>query len=121
MSVSDLLPGTGHWDLAVRICGRLIGEGGRMPNETAVAIAKAIGISGQLSRRPDGRSRGSRHGQAVARVVSALRDLDLVYRDDGDIVAKDLADVAAWVADELDQEEARDSAVLGEGARDVSR
>lgn len=104
-SPSRLFPGGADWRLAVRICGLLIADDGTIPGARAREIARKVGFEGALPKRGNGVSRGSKAGVAVYRVLRALEELDLARRAGEAIEAVNLADIAAWVADELDQEE----------------
>ncbi len=94
--------GSNFWLLAVRLAGRLIADNGLTRVGKAGDLAKEVGFRG-ASQTIDGQPMGSRAGVAVSRVVRALRDLGLVRRHENLIIADSLADVAAWLADELDQ------------------
>lgn len=97
--------GSRLWRLAVRICGRLILDDGRTLNNKARNIACTMGWdNSERQHKVNGKSKGTRAAQAVGHAVWKLRQLDLVKRDGDALVALDLADVAAWVADELAEE-----------------
>lgn len=103
---SELRRGSREWQLAVRTAGYLIARGGRVPAVKLRGIAaNTFGFEGSLPKKPNGTSRGSVAGLAVSRVARAFVELDLVRRDGDDLVADDLADVAAWLADELEAEQ----------------
>jgi hypothetical protein len=92
--------GSGRWWLAIRICGRLIADKGTTHTSKARNIAKTMGMTG-TARRANGTSRGSNAADSVYRVIRHLKELDLVRREGEQITAIDLAELAAWVADEL--------------------
>lgn len=102
---SGLFRGSADWRLAIRICGRLIADDGTIRGADAREIARKVGFEGTLPKRGNGASRGSKAGVAVYRVMRALEELDLARRAGEDVEAVNLADIAAWVADELDQED----------------
>ncbi len=96
--------GSTYWLVEVRLCGRLIADSGAARVRKANDFAREVGFRG-ASQTVDGQPLGSRSGVAVSRVVRALRDLGLVRRHEDLIVADDLAELAVWLADELDQQE----------------
>lgn len=98
-----LYPGSAHWKLAVRLCGRLIADDGVTLGLKGRRLARAVGFEGEVTRRPNGHTRGTRAAQALCRVMRALEELKLARRDDKHIVAVNLPDIAAWLADELDK------------------
>lgn len=102
MTASTLYRGTAYWHLAVRICGRLIADGGRTHTAKIRNLGLKLGITDPLPPRADGTSRGSRRGVAARRAMQSLEELGLVKRDGMYLLADNLGDVAAWLADELD-------------------
>jgi hypothetical protein len=87
----------------VWLAALLIAHGGRVSGNEARSLARRLGYEGQLSRKLDGRNRGSIPGRMVQQAAKRLRLEGLVHRDGADIVAEDLADLADWLADELAQ------------------
>lgn len=106
--------GTRSWTLAVRILAYGIAMGGRFGRDDAVRIAEEIGITGTIGTDARGGTRGSRPGAAVSSVMRSLEELKLAYRETNPtggtrIVIPNLADAAAWIADELDVEDERNA------------
>lgn len=102
--VSDLYPGSREWQLAVRLCGRLIADGGRTRRVKVVRIAAELGFGREVQHRHNGRSRGTRAAQVISSVMRAFETLKLANREGVFLIADDLASVADWVAAELETE-----------------
>lgn len=98
-----LQPGSRTWQLAIRIAAQLIVDCGHSRGAPLRRIADSLGWSVAPRQRPDGTNRGSRAGEAVSHAVRALATLELVERDGADVRALDVGDLAAWLADELDE------------------
>ena len=97
---SELYSGGKEWQLAVRLCGRLIADGGRTRRVKVHAIAREVGYDdGTPHHTAGGKSRGTRAAQAIYVVMLALEELGLARRDGPFVVVADLAEEigrASW-------------------------
>lgn len=98
---TDPQPGTRPWRLGIRLAGQLVADGGRTSVRAAQALAQRTEYTQNLTRA-DGRDKGKASTRAVTDVLRWFEREELAREEGGVIIADDLADVTAWIADELE-------------------
>ncbi len=97
----DPIPSSRAWRLGIRLAGQLIADGGRTTIADAQRLARRTEYT-QVERRSDGSNKGAASTRRTTDAVRWLARHNLVTETDGVIVASDLPDLAAWIADELE-------------------
>lgn len=90
--------------LRCRIAALLIAHDGRLELKHLRTFLRQHGVDRGSVRRPDGSSNGSKAGQALANCMRVLYDEGLCVREGDAVVVPNLADLAAWLADEVDDD-----------------
>lgn len=102
--MAEQTPTTPYLPLRTRFAALIVAHAGRVSFNELCRLARHLGVAGSV-RNPDGSSNGSRVGRTVARRMKPLIDEGLVKRDGDDYIATDLADLAAYLADDVDDEQ----------------
>lgn len=95
-------PGTRAWRMGIRLAGQLVADGGRTSVASAQDLAKRTEYT-QVMKRSDGSNKGLASTRAVTYAVRWLADEGVARQGGGHIVTDDMSDLAAWLADELEE------------------
>jgi hypothetical protein len=90
--------------MGARYAALIVAYGGRVTREQLRQFTRECGVTGRTVRSRDGKSNGSKVGMVVRRRMNQLVDEELVVHVGDDYEAVDIAELAAWVADELDDD-----------------
>lgn len=99
---------SGLW-MGVRFAALMIAQGGSVDKEDLRRLARSAGVTGRLAHPSGHGSRGSKINDVVRKRMNELINEGLVVRTGDHYRAVDLAELAAFVADELDDLDAEEA------------
>lgn len=89
--------------MSTRFAGLLIAYDGRVPHSALRALAVHHGYTGSARRADRAGSRGSVIAAVVQHAMAPLRRLNVADRHGDEWQVTNLADLAAWLADEMEE------------------